>query len=59
MSDPRLISIWNGNAFYVKTYEDGDGYYYAIVHSPDFATKDEALRFTNGIINFTRKWPNA
>jgi hypothetical protein len=45
MPEPRLISIWNGNGFYFKTYQGADDYYYTVVTSPDFATENEALAF--------------
>jgi hypothetical protein len=52
MKKPQLVSIWTGNSFYVKTYRDGDGYYYSVMMSPDFATKREADAFNNEVIQF-------
>jgi|APCry1669189844_1035258.scaffolds.fasta_scaffold07842_4 hypothetical protein len=42
----KVVEIWNGNGFFFKTYQGGDGYYYTVMTSPDFATKEEAQAFT-------------
>jgi len=54
VASPELVTIWNGNGFYVKTYQDTDGYYYSVMMSPDFLSEEQAKKFNGQIIQFVR-----
>jgi protein associated with RNAse G/E len=54
MNSPRVVQIWSSNNFYVKTYLDTDGTYYTVTTSPDFATRDEVVKFNGEVMNFVR-----
>lgn len=41
----RVVEIWNGNGFFLKTYQDDSGYYHTVVTSPDFTTEEEVQEF--------------
>jgi len=56
MNSPRVVQIWNGNNFFVKTYLDTDGHYYTVTTSPDFATREEAIRFNGEVMKFARQY---
>jgi len=50
----RLVDIWNGNGYYLKTYQGNDGYYHTVITTPDFTTQAEASNFQTKFIDFTK-----
>lgn len=56
--EPRIVSLWSGNGFFVKTFRDTDGYYYSVMTSPDFLTAEDAEKFNKGAIQFFGKPQN-
>jgi hypothetical protein len=58
VSEPRPISVWYGNGFYLKTFRDGDGFYYTVSSSPDFATLEQVEKYNEALTDFARRYPN-
>lgn len=47
--EKRLVSLWYGNGFYAKVYEEADGSFHALFTTPDFDNIADALQFVDRI----------
>jgi hypothetical protein len=50
VGNKQTIHIWSGKGFFVKVYQDPDQTFNAVIHTPDFDTENEAMRYVETFI---------